>query len=363
MPVEIAITSGIASPSACGHEMTRTVTVRSTASPVSPIAVGESLGARVRGLCLLDEAPDAGESGVFAHGLDADPQGAVGRDGAGDHAVTGAAVRGAGLAGDHRLVHRGVALDDRAVGRDPPAGSDEHEVSRLEIGDGHAVRHRAVEHLGLVGEERGEGFERARGLPEGPHLLPVTEQHHVDQERELPPELEVEPAELRNEARNERHHDRERDQEHHPGPACLQLGESALEEGQAPVEEDDRAEDRRDPIRHRERRGRIAEPVLDHLGPEQDWDREDDAQPEAVAEHRDAVAGVSVVIGHLVPRVGVVAGHIVSGVAVLRVFGVQGGLRVMVVPRGLVLHGSSVLRHLLQPTGIPGRSSAPQRGR
>ena len=37
-PVEIAITSGIASPSAWGHEITRTVTVRSTASPMSPIA-------------------------------------------------------------------------------------------------------------------------------------------------------------------------------------------------------------------------------------------------------------------------------------------------------------------------------------
>ncbi len=37
-PVEIEITSGIASPRACGHEMTRTVTVRSTASPMSPRA-------------------------------------------------------------------------------------------------------------------------------------------------------------------------------------------------------------------------------------------------------------------------------------------------------------------------------------
>ncbi len=38
-PVEIAITNGIASPSACGHEITSTVTARSTASPVSPIAL------------------------------------------------------------------------------------------------------------------------------------------------------------------------------------------------------------------------------------------------------------------------------------------------------------------------------------
>ena len=36
--VEIAITSGIASPSACGHEITRTVTLRSTAWFMSPSA-------------------------------------------------------------------------------------------------------------------------------------------------------------------------------------------------------------------------------------------------------------------------------------------------------------------------------------
>ena len=35
----MAITRGIARPSACGHEMTSTVTVRVTASPTSPSSV------------------------------------------------------------------------------------------------------------------------------------------------------------------------------------------------------------------------------------------------------------------------------------------------------------------------------------
>jgi hypothetical protein len=37
--VEMAITSGIARPSACGQAMTRTVTVRVTASPTPPSSV------------------------------------------------------------------------------------------------------------------------------------------------------------------------------------------------------------------------------------------------------------------------------------------------------------------------------------
>ena len=48
--------------------------------------------------------------------------------------------------------------------------------------------------LGLVGQQRGERVERARGLAEGPHLQPVAEQHDHDEERELPPEVEVETA-------------------------------------------------------------------------------------------------------------------------------------------------------------------------
>jgi hypothetical protein len=105
-------------------------------------------------------------------------------------------VRGARLAGDHRLVDRRVALDNRAIGRHAATGADEHEVPELQVRDGHGMGHRAVDELGLVGQERGQRLERARGLPERLHLLPVAQQHHVDQERELPPELEVQPAEL-----------------------------------------------------------------------------------------------------------------------------------------------------------------------
>ena len=124
--VEIAITSGIASPSACGHAITSTVTVRSTAS--SGIAdarphderddagrrsrrrtgcggaVGERLARRTRGLRLLHEALDPGERRVVADGVDPDPDRGVGRDGAGDDAVAQALRNRPRLPGDHRLV-------------------------------------------------------------------------------------------------------------------------------------------------------------------------------------------------------------------------------------------------------------------
>ena len=110
--VEIAMTSGIASPRACGHEITRTVTVRSTAWSISPKAaqttnvthagshrdveqrrrcsVGERLGPRFRRLRFRHEAPDARERRVLANRSDADPHGAIGRDRSSDHRVADA---------------------------------------------------------------------------------------------------------------------------------------------------------------------------------------------------------------------------------------------------------------------------------
>ena len=61
------------------------------------------------------------------------------------------------------------------------------------------------------------------------------------------------------------------------------------------VDEDDRPEDRGDAVGEREGRGGEAQPSLHHLRPHEHGDREYDAQPEAVAEHRQAVSSVLVV--------------------------------------------------------------------
>ena len=224
-----------------------------------------------------------------------------------------------GLPRDHRLVERGLPVHDRPVRRHPPAGANQDEIAWSELGDRDRVGHVAVDHLGLVRQERGERLERARGLSERPHLLPVAEEHHVDQERELPPELEIQDAELGCEARDERHEDRQRDQEHHARLPIADLADAAPQEGHAPVHEDDGPEDRRDPGGQRERRRGEAEPSLHHLRPDEHGDREQDAQPEAVAEHRDAVPGMLVVapvpsgVVGLVPSAFVAGVHLVSG--------------------------------------------------
>ena len=273
--VESAITSGIARPSACGHAMTSTVTVCSTASSASPTsihttnvtmpgagrhveeqsggAVGERLRTRARRLRLGDEPLDAGERGVVADGLHAHADRGVGRDGPGDDAVArrcfGDRPR---LAGDHRLVELGLAVDDHAVGR---ARARRSARARRRRGAASASGTVSTPSVGArarptSGKQLGERGERALGLADGLHLEPVAEQHDDDEERELPPEVEIEvaDAEARREARGERDRDRERDQQHHPRLAGADLADAAAQERPAAVEEDDGAEHGRDPV-------------------------------------------------------------------------------------------------------------------
>ena len=63
------------------------------------------------------------------------PDGRVGRHGAGDDAVADVLGHGTGLAGDHRLVELGLAVDDDAVGRHASAGAHEHDVTDAQLVD------------------------------------------------------------------------------------------------------------------------------------------------------------------------------------------------------------------------------------
>ena len=73
----------------------------------------------------------------------------------------------------------------------------------------------------------------------------------------------------------------------HPGA----LARRSLEERPAPVKKDERPEGGGHVGRPREARRGVAEPVLDHLAPDHRGDGEQEREPEAVAEHRDAVPG------------------------------------------------------------------------
>ena len=146
-----------------------------------------------------------------------------------------------------------VAVDDRAVGRHPPAGTHQHDVADPQLaGRDRLDRAVVVDALGLVGQQRGQGGERALGLADGLHLLPVAEQHDRDQRGQLPPELEVEPAEARGHRRRVGDDDGHRDQQHHPGLAVADLGHAAGEERPPAPAEHERAEHRPDPADRRE---------------------------------------------------------------------------------------------------------------
>ena len=185
------------------------------------------------------------------------------------------------LARDHRLVELGATGDDLAVGGHAGARPHEHDVADPQLADRDAVDGAIADALCLVRQQLGERADRAAGLAERLHLLPVPEQHDHDQRRQLPPELEIEQSERRGRARDERDGDRERDEQHHPRRPPADLRPRAREEDGSAVEVGDGAEDGCDPAVARKLGRRIAEPVLDHLAVDDDRDREDQRDPEA----------------------------------------------------------------------------------
>ena len=181
------------------------------------------------------------------------PDRRVGRHRAGDDAVAGRLGDRLGLAGDHRLVELGRAVDDRR--RRPGPGRRRGPARRRRprssaSGDGADVV--AVDDLGVVGQQLGQRGQGAAGLADRLHLLPVAEQHDRHQRGELPPELEVEPVEARRHRRDVGDGDRHRDQQHHPGLAVADLGHAAGEERPAAPPEHERAEHRPEPRHARE---------------------------------------------------------------------------------------------------------------
>ena len=90
--------------------------------------VGESLHLGATALRLVDEADDLGERSVGTDPNRLDDERAVGVDRGADHLVAGAHFDGHRLAGHHRGIDTGVAIDDHAIGCDLLAGPD-HEPS------------------------------------------------------------------------------------------------------------------------------------------------------------------------------------------------------------------------------------------
>ncbi len=227
------------------------------------------------------------------------------------------------------------SITSPSAGTRPPGRtmttSPTREVGRGDgLGGGGAGRARRNHPLGLVGQQRGQRVERRRRGRDRAHLDPVAEQHDHDQQRELPPEVElvVEQAEARAERREVGDGDREPDEQHHAGRAGLQLRPGAGEERAAAPEVHDRAEHGGDPRDQGVVGQRVADDRREHRAERDRRDRDDEHDPEQAPELADvvavasvarvaSVAGVRVVAGvrrRVVPGVHVVAGvHVVPG--------------------------------------------------
>jgi hypothetical protein len=124
----------------------------------------------------------------------------------------------------------------------------------------------------------------------------VAEQHDGHQRGQLPPERRgLHQAQVHRHAEQEGHGNRQGDQRHHPRQPVLQLTPRPLQEDQSAVEEDDCTQRGRYPFGAREYRRRVAQEVLDVVGPEHHRQGEHQGDPEPAAEHGHAVAGVLVV--------------------------------------------------------------------
>jgi hypothetical protein len=257
-------------------------------------AICQHLRPRPRRLRLLDESPYPREGGVLPHRVDAHAQRGIGRHRARHDAIADGACDRARFARDHALVERGHAVDHDAVGGHAPAGAHEHDVAAREIRGRDPLDAGVGDTLGLVGEELGQRLERAAGLSDRLHLLPVPEQHDRDERGELPPEVEPKGAELRDGARDEGHRDREGDQKHHSRASRPRLVDTAGEERSAAVEEDHGAEHGGDPRASREAHRPVVEQHLHHVAEVDDWDREQKREPEALTEHGGVIAVTAV---------------------------------------------------------------------
>ena len=183
--------------------------------------------------------------------LDAHADRGVGRDGAGDDLVALALGHRLRLAGDHRLVELGLAVDDLAVGGHARARAHEHDVAG--VGARRAARARSPRRAARSassGSSSASALSAPRAWPSAFISCQCPSSMITTSADELPPELEVEEAERRRRARDEGDADRERDEQHHPGGAPAKLRPGA---GQ----EDGSRRRRRSPCRAPARPGRL----------------------------------------------------------------------------------------------------------
>ena len=116
-----------------------------------------------------DEPLDAGQRGVVADRVDPHPQRESVAHRAGDDAVARPLRDRPRLAGDHRLVELGLAVDDRAVGGHPAARAHEHDVADAQLVERHRLDRRRS---GRRARRRRAAARRARRARPAPGRSP-----------------------------------------------------------------------------------------------------------------------------------------------------------------------------------------------
>ena len=143
-------------------------------------AVAEALDAGAAGLGALHGGDDVRERGAFAGGGHAHDEPAVQIDRAGEQFAAGFFVRGNGFAGEHCLVHGGIAFNNDTVHRHAVAGFEHDEIPGLQFGNGNfnfGVRSSEIGAGNPPRGLRGEGqqrFQRAGRAVAYAGLQPMT---------------------------------------------------------------------------------------------------------------------------------------------------------------------------------------------
>ncbi len=130
-------------------------------------AVGEPLHGRARALRLIDHAGNLCEHRGLAHRLSAANHRAVVVERSSQHAAAGFAFERRRLAGQHRLVDRGAALQNGRVHRKALPWQDENAVACLNLSERHNGLDAGYDAACRDGTQAGERVESGKGAAFG----------------------------------------------------------------------------------------------------------------------------------------------------------------------------------------------------
>ena len=163
--------------------------------------IDEALDRRLSGLGLGHEPGDLRERRLLAHARRTHDEPAERVDRRAGHRGAGCDVDGHGLARQHRLVDRRLALDDEAVRRDLLARTDDEEIADGELADRHRHFHTVPQDVSLLRAELEERANRSARAPPRASLEIATEQ---DQRRDDRRNLEVDVCVVDDDERSHR---------------------------------------------------------------------------------------------------------------------------------------------------------------